>query len=362
MADATGKIVIVDDESSVLEMMEDLLKDQVEEIRATTDSREVVNLLQGWNADVLVTDLQMPNMNGTELIETIRKGGSELEIVVISSFATQASRDELQKHLVGAVLDKPGGFKELSEVVAKLVERKRQRKSAVSPGENAKVLVVDDHETIRDLVREVCEEQGFDVTVAGDGREAYEQAVGRDFQLIFMDIHMPNMDGIEAIEKIRKANPTAFIVSMTGEAGFSEQEQTKLAGAYTCLKKPFTIEALTDIVERFGLISAHRQKFHLHEQKRRDEVAIRRAEEAAKPLVEKLGKDLRRQGLSWGVLTAIFVGATAVALLAVAILYSSISAVSDKVQELDTFMGRVEGYLERDEQRELEGGPRNPRP
>ena len=134
MPDATGRIVIVDDESTVLEVMEDLLRDQAEEIRATTDSREALNLLQDWNADVLVTDLQMPNMNGTELIETVRKSGSEVEIVVISSFATQASRDELQKHLVGAVLDKPGGFKQLSEVVEKLVARKRQRKSAVSAG------------------------------------------------------------------------------------------------------------------------------------------------------------------------------------------------------------------------------------
>ena len=106
-------------------------------------------------------------------------------------------------------------------------------------------------------------------------------------------------------------------------------------------------------MERFGLISAHRQKFHLHEQKRRDDVAIRRAEEAAKPLIEKLGKDLRRHGLSWRTLVAIFVGVTMITVIIVSILFASISAVSEKVKDLDTFMGRMEGYLQRDEDREI---------
>ena len=157
MTKSVGRVVVVDDEATTLEMTVDLLQDVVEEVRSTTDSREVWQMLHDWSADVLITDLQMPDINGTELIETVRASHPDLGIIVISSFATQASRDALQKYLVDAILDKPDGFKELPEVVQNLVARQREHRSRNELGEKAKVLVADDHETVRDLVRDVWE-------------------------------------------------------------------------------------------------------------------------------------------------------------------------------------------------------------
>ena len=153
-----------------------------------------------------------------------------------------------------------------------------------------------------------------------------------------------------------------IIVSMTGEAGLTEQARTKLSGAYTCLHKPFTIDALSDIVDRFDRISTHRQRFYAKEQDYQEQHAAKRAEEAARPLIERLGRDLRRQGLSWKRLFALIVAMTVVAIIAIIFIRGSISTVSDKVQNLESFMGRMEGYLERDEQRELGRERRNPRP
>ena len=274
-----------------------------------------------------------------------RAAHPDLKIVVISAFATQKSRDELQKHFVDAILSKPEGLAELPEVIPKIIARKRQSAPDSRPVEPGRVLVVDDHGGTRQLIRDVCEEKGFTVTEAADGEEALALATQETFHLIFMDIHMPNMGGVEAIEKIRAATPTAFIVSMTGEAGLSERSQSRIAGAYTCLHKPFSIENLGDLLDRFSLIASHRQALHEKDAQRAQALADR-------PLPEKVQAMLRRQGMTWKMLLVVAVLSVITSGIAIYMVQMT-DKIESKIERLDSHLDRLEGFLERDEQREL---------
>ena len=123
MSERKGNVLVVDDEPLVGQMIVDCLQEAVGEVRSVTDSREALPLLENWDADVLVTDIQMPHINGLELVALARAAHPDLKIVVISASVTQKSRDELENYLVDAILSKPEGLAKLPELVAKIIAR-----------------------------------------------------------------------------------------------------------------------------------------------------------------------------------------------------------------------------------------------
>ncbi len=114
-----------------------------------------------------------------------------------------------------------------------------------------KILVVDDEAVIRNLFKRVLETKGHQVTVAKDGSEALDRIKEEPFDVIFLDIVMPGIDGPTTCQTIGKINPEAKIIMITGYGAevADEIEKSIKAGAYTCLYKPFSIQELLDALE-----------------------------------------------------------------------------------------------------------------
>jgi CheY-like chemotaxis protein len=111
-----------------------------------------------------------------------------------------------------------------------------------------KVMVVDDDPEMRLTLEGIIEDEGFDVRSASDGLQAIRMAEECTFDLIFMDIKMPGINGVDAYREIKKASPTSVVVMMTG---FSLGELIKEAleeGVYAVLYKPFDVPQIIDIV------------------------------------------------------------------------------------------------------------------
>jgi CheY-like chemotaxis protein len=104
-----------------------------------------------------------------------------------------------------------------------------------------RVLIVDDDTDLAESLAEVLGDNGCDVTIAAHGQEALERVCARDFDIIFMDVRMPVMNGVDAFFAIRAVKPLARIVMMTG---FKESfvERAIQAGAEGPLHKPFSID------------------------------------------------------------------------------------------------------------------------
>ena len=112
-----------------------------------------------------------------------------------------------------------------------------------------KVLIIDDTPVIRDFLTEVMNDAGFEVDIAINGQSGYEKAIEEDYVMIFCDVHMPVMNGLEAIKKIRQAKPDMPIV-MTDSFPDKMAEQATEAGAMCCLAKPFALEEVRETINR----------------------------------------------------------------------------------------------------------------
>jgi len=110
------------------------------------------------------------------------------------------------------------------------------------------VLLIDDDETLRLMVGQLLEEEGYDVIVAGDGLEALEQLENMRPDLILLDLVMPNMEGyaLEGELRRRGLRPAIPVVLLT--AGADADDEMEKVGAAGCLKKPFELDTLLQTV------------------------------------------------------------------------------------------------------------------
>lgn len=114
------------------------------------------------------------------------------------------------------------------------------------------LLVVDDEADARDLLGEFCTAQGFRVALAPDGRAAVAalERANPPFPLVIADLHLPHADGFAVLEAARKANPSCYVVIVTGYATIDAAVRAVRLGAYDFLAKPFVLGQLELVLSR----------------------------------------------------------------------------------------------------------------
>jgi two-component system response regulator HydG len=113
-------------------------------------------------------------------------------------------------------------------------------------------LIVDDDLRARELLSEFCRAQGFEVATAHDGRAAIA-SITRDpaqFSVIITDLHLPGADGFEVLKAARQANPSVYVVMITGYASIDSAVRAVREGAYDYLAKPFALGQLEVVLTR----------------------------------------------------------------------------------------------------------------
>lgn len=110
------------------------------------------------------------------------------------------------------------------------------------------VMIVDDDRDWAESVADLFQAYGYDVEILADGRQAVERARQGQFDIAFMDVNMPVMNGVDSFLEIRKSRPDAKVVMMTG-ARESSVDRALDAGAMALLEKPFGFERMLEFVE-----------------------------------------------------------------------------------------------------------------
>lgn len=117
----------------------------------------------------------------------------------------------------------------------------------------AKILIIDDQEPIRGLLRAILEGVGYEVSEAVNGREGLALCQERPVDLVITDIVMPEMNGLDLILELTRESLSVKVIAMSGEQGTDDHlHAAKLLGARETLHKPFDLEHLLDAV-RFHL-------------------------------------------------------------------------------------------------------------
>ena len=240
-------------------------------IRVAESPKQAVDLLAEAAArsvpyDIAVIDLGTPGMDALELARTIRSGAniSEARLVML----TRRHVDVRNARDAGfdACLIKPVRQTALYECLVNIMAGRpqetvaaaavREPDSAPAPGSRGKILLVEDNLINQQVAVGILQIQGYNVTVANNGREALEAHAQGAFDLILMDCHMPEMDGFEATMEIRKREQPLGgkripIVALTANAMAQDREECLAAGMNDHLSKPFSMQTLQDVLNRW---------------------------------------------------------------------------------------------------------------
>ena len=115
--------------------------------------------------------------------------------------------------------------------------------------EKIKVLVVDDKKIIGDLFDFTLGYSGYDITVVDNAAAAIEAVKNKNFDVAFIDIVMPDKDGVTVLQDIKNINPKLPIVMMSGYSVEEKRSKARDLGAVTCLKKPFEMEDVKKVIK-----------------------------------------------------------------------------------------------------------------
>jgi len=111
------------------------------------------------------------------------------------------------------------------------------------------ILIVDDELTIRELCKELLEEEGYNVTLAVDGQDALDKMDFDVFDLFLLDMAMPRIGGLELMKMIKQKQPLAVVVILTGFSSIEGAVKAVHAGAFQYLSKPINSEELFEVVK-----------------------------------------------------------------------------------------------------------------
>ena len=228
----------------------------------TVSARSAAEALQilktGGKFDLLVVDQQMAGGNGEQFIsEAVGGAAGAAKIMMLSSRVETIP--ESVKPAVSAFLSKPITRSTLFNSILKVFNPARAQ--AVSPGAAApkhdyshlRILVVDDNKDNQDLARMMLEKAGYKLDIAGNGREALEKCAAFNYDLVLMDIQMPEMDGDEAVFQLRKteAYKKTPIIALTAHGLDSDIAKSFSFGMNAHMIKPLKKKALYETLEKW---------------------------------------------------------------------------------------------------------------
>jgi signal transduction histidine kinase/CheY-like chemotaxis protein len=267
------KVLVVDDNQTNQRILQGMLKLWEMASTAVSSGAEALEELSSQAAKrtpygLILTDLHMPNMDGFELVERIRQS-PDLATATIVMLTSAGHRGDVERcrhlHVAGYLL-KPIRQSEMREAIARVLGARKHSGAiplitryslhdARDPSEVLNVLVAEDNPVNQRLATLLLEKRGHRVTVAADGRQVLEALDAGAFDLVFMDVQMPEMDGLEATAAIRKREIATGnhlpIVALTAHAMKRDQERCIAAGMDGYLTKPIRPQEMDEVLAKY---------------------------------------------------------------------------------------------------------------
>ena len=262
------KVLVVDDHATNRRILEEVLKSWAMEVELVESGSAAIAALEAATQasafDLVLMDLMMPEMDGLETVARIRENAAFAQVpVLLLSSADRAGYSTRSRSLgIAHNLLKPVKQSDLLEAigaavaVAPSVETSRRDEAPMDEPvvvERCRVLLAEDGVINQQVAVRLLEERGHSVEVVNNGRAAVERVAEQPFDVVLMDVQMPEMDGIEATAAIRRAEAQTGghipIVAMTAHAMKGDRDRFLAAGMDGYVAKPVRPHELYAAVE-----------------------------------------------------------------------------------------------------------------
>jgi CheY-like chemotaxis protein len=261
---AGRNVLIVDDNAANRDMLGELIEHSGMLTKQADGGNNALRQCRDASArgkpfDLVITDLEMPEVSGYELVAAIRETmRPDPKIVVMTTGVRRGDLEWCQELDVSAHLLKPVKRSELQDAVVRTllgisIAKRRPKQGAAKENDTAElcslhILVAEDSPVNQKLAAGLLERENHRVTIASNGREAVLAVKSQSFDLVLMDVQMPDMDGIEATALIREMEQTTNshipIIAMTAHAMPGDRERCLAAGMDGYVSKPIRVKEL----------------------------------------------------------------------------------------------------------------------
>lgn len=278
---STLRALIVDDYPLTRNMLQTTLERAGMSCDTASSAEEATKILKNTKTyNVCLVDYALGGMDGLTLVEKLRsnKAYNNLVLIMVSGAMESRSYEELKNVGLQGFLKKPFRQEQIVGAIKLAVQNMRLGKdaplitrhnatAAVSDRDSdapaqrrqyadKKVLIVEDMKMNLMLIKKVLGKFGLQIQEALNGKEAVDKIQEQDFDIIFMDCQMPEMDGFEATLKIRKfekknSKPGIPIVALTADAMVGDREKCLAAGMNDYINKPFKEIEIANALERW---------------------------------------------------------------------------------------------------------------
>ncbi len=230
-------ILVVDDIRSMRVTLGGILEDKGHNVVMVENGYQAIEAVKKTLFDVIFIDIKMPGINGVQTFREIKKIDRKAVVIMMTAYSVEDLLKEALEEGAYATVYKPFDVDKIIAVIEEVLHEKTL------------ILVVDDKFSDRETLKTILEDKGYRVAAAKDGTEAIEMVKSKHYDIIFLDVILPGIDGVETFEHVKEIDPEATVIMMTG---YTEEDLVRKAvseGAYTCIYKPFNMEKLIELVE-----------------------------------------------------------------------------------------------------------------
>lgn len=236
-------ILVVDDLKSIRMTLGRVLEDEGHNVVLAEDGYQAIEVAKQTSFDIIFMDIKMPGINGVQTFREVKKINPQAAVIMMTAYSVEDLVREALEEGAYAVVYKPFDIENIVSIIESALRK-------------TLILIVDDRFADRETLKAILEERGYSVVTASSGAEALARVKEKRFDIIFLDVRLPDIDGAQLFEQVKAIDPKVAVIMMTG---YSEEESVKRAisqGAYTCIYKPFNIDKILALV---GEISQRRR-------------------------------------------------------------------------------------------------------
>ncbi len=280
------RVLIVDDNFTNRKILEETLKNwhmQTAAAAGATAAFKLINesIKDGNIFDIMLLDVNMPEMDGWEFAERVRKIKElkSVKIIIMPSAGLRGDIEQSVKLGISAYLIKPVVVSELEEAILMILDETQggthkliTQHSIRENKQRLNILLAEDEIVNQKIASKILEMHGHSVTIAGDGITAVEKCMSGAFDMILMDVQMPEMDGTEATVKIRQHEKETGkhipIVAMTALAMKGDRDKCFECGMDEYISKPIEMEELVKTINKiFANLNTDKNLINLNHEK-----------------------------------------------------------------------------------------------
>jgi len=265
-------IIIIDDDESTCKTLALIFKKQGYEIETVGTGHEALKKVKERDFNLAILDVKLPDIEGVELLGPLKKISPFMDIIMITEMGTLETAVYALNNGASSYITKPLKMDDILNAISVIIEEQKFKKQSQKSNDittNENILIVDDDESTCKTLALIFNKKGYNVQTAGTGYEALEIARKNSFNLVLLDIKLPDVEGIELLIPLKKMHPDMETMMMTAYSSLETVIGALNKGASAYIMKPLEID---DILKKISTVF-EKQRLIVEKKKLEQELA-----------------------------------------------------------------------------------------